>query len=233
MDDRSVPSIEPPDMFPVQRSWLPRALLMSALALAVMAAAAVYLSSGPLTFDPVAWREATSGERSRMLGSLLKQTDFVGFSRPEVEYYLGVPEFDERIFWYDLGQYSGDGPLDPRGDVGDSTHLFGVFRQDGAGNIEEVVFSHRRPTMGREFFDSTLWFSNTRADRQQVFTRALGRIRALGLSKGVATRLLGPPDGSRVRSEYNVGRTWFLGGQRALILEFGAADTVIASHIAK
>jgi hypothetical protein len=232
MAERPVPSIEPPDMFPVQRGWLPRATLLSALALAALAAVAVYLSSRPLTFDPASWRTATSGERARMLGSLLRQTDFVGYSRPEVEYYLGVPEFDERIFWYDLGRYDQGSSLDPRGNVGDSSRLFGVFRHDGGGTIKEVVFSHRRPTLGRMAFDSTLWFSDSLADRQQVVTRALGRIRALGLSKSVATNLLGPPDGWRVRSEYNVGRTWFLGGQRALIIEFGGADTVLSSFVA-
>lgn len=232
MDEHHIPSIEPPDMFSLRRSWMSRVTLFSALALAALAVIAVYLSSRPLTFDPALWRTASNSERARMLNSLLGQTDFVGFSRPEVEYYLGVPEFEERIFWYDLGLYSQDSPLDPRGDVGDSTHLFGVFRHDGAGTIKEVVFSHRRPTLGRLAFDSTVWFSGAPADRQEVFTRALGRIRALGLTKSVATGLLGPPDGWRVRSEYNVGRTWFLGGQRALIIEFAEADTVVGSFIA-
>lgn len=233
MDDERLSLADSPGLSPPQRTWIVPALWVTACGLAVLAAAAIYINFRALPFDPAAWRTAGGLERARMLSSLLQQTDFNGFSRPEVEYYLGVPEFDERLFWYDLGEYDATVPIDPRGDVGSRDRLYGVFRQDPGGTIQEVVFSHRRPVLGSDFFDSTLWFSDARAERQRIFTRALGRLRALGLSRANTAAFLGPPDGWRVRSEYNVGRPGrFFGGHRALVIEFDAADTVRASFLA-
>ncbi|GAB4329230.1 MAG: hypothetical protein Kow0074_25630 [Candidatus Zixiibacteriota bacterium] len=230
MTDNDVKRIEPPDIMRPNTALM-RGLIAAAVALVALAAFALYLQYRSIAFDPTAWRTASSAERARMLRSLLEQTDFIGFSREEVVFYLGPAEFDERLFWYDLGVIETEHTVDPRGDVGDPDHLYGVFRYDIRGAILDVLYSHRRPVLGSEEFDSTAWADGTPAERRAMFTRALGRIRGRGLQKTVVTSLLGPPDGTRIRAEYDVGTRIPYGSNRALILEFGPDDIVDTSFI--
>ena len=228
------PNIEPPDLFAIQRSWIPRALLIFAVALVGLAAFGLYLRYRPLTFDPGRWQESGGTTRGRMLKSLLAQTDFVGFTRAEVEVYLGQANYDERMFWYDLGPDAGAAPADPRGNVGTPDHLYGVFQHDRGGLILEVLYSHHRPTLGSKPFDSAGWFGGDPTVRRTMFTNALGRLRHQGLTKSLVQAYLGPPDGWRVRGQYDVGFGGAIyGGKKALIFDYDRDDVVISSEIAE
>ena len=232
MPEQAPPHIEPPDLFAVPKSWIPKALIIFAVALLGLAGFSVYLHYRLLPFDPVRWQESNGFDRGRMLKSLLQQTDFVGFTRAEVRVYLGPADYDERLFWYDLGPDSGAAPADPRGNVGRSDHLYGVFQQDKAGEITEVLYSHHRPMLGSAPFDSTGWFGDDRSMRRTMFTNALGRLRRLGLTKSTVQNYLGPPDGHRVRAEYDVGFGGAVfGPNKALILTYDDNDVVIASEV--
>ena len=226
------PQIEPPDLFTIPRSWVPRVMVPSALVLVLLAVIGMWQRYRLLEFDPASWQEAGGLERGRMLKSLLDQTDFIEFTRSEVNVYLGSGEFDERVFWYDLGAEETPLPVDPRADVGDPARLYGVFRHERRGTILEVLYNHRRPTLGSEKFDSTGWFAGDPAIRRTMFTNALGRVRARGLSQATIFDLLGPPGGTRLRTHYDVGMAGsFYGVNKALILEYNANDVVVASHV--
>jgi hypothetical protein len=227
MPTDTAPNIEPPDPLVIQRSWMTRALVFFAAGLVCLAAFGLYLRYRPVEFDPVRWR-------GRMLKSLLAQTDFVGYKRSEVEFYLGPANYDERLFWYDLGPDAGAAPADPRGNVGKPDLLYGVFQHDRDGLILEVLYSHRRPTLGSAQFDSTGWFSDDPSVRRTMFTNVLGRLRNQGLTKAAIQTYLGPPDGWRVRGQYDVGFGGAVyGGKKALIFEFDSSDAVISSEVSE
>jgi len=200
----------------------------------ILAGAGMYLANRPLPFEPARWQTSLGSTRGRMLKSLLAQTDFAGFPRSEVEVYLGPADFDDRLFWYDLGPAGDEAPVDPRAAVGDPSYLYGVFAFDRTGTVTEVLYNHRRPTLGSNPFDSTGWFSGDSSTRRAMFLRALGRLRGLGMTRAAALGLLGVPDGERVRGQYDVGRGGAIfGAQKALILEYTVGDTVRASHVAE
>jgi hypothetical protein len=196
MPSDPLPNIEPPDMTAIPpRPWLPRMLIVFAVLLVLLAIFGLHLRYRPLPFDPARWQTSTGSTRGRMLNSLLEQTDFVGFTRVEVEVYLGKADFDDRLFWYDLGPDAGQVQIDPRADVGDPSRLYGIFQHDRGRLILEVLYNHRRPTLGSERFDSTGWFGDDPSVRRPMFLNALGRLRALGLTRDVIQGFLGPPDG--------------------------------------
>ena len=234
MHQPSDPQFDPPSAFLPPHPWLPRAILLLAGTLVILAGAGMYLANRPLPFNPSRWQTSLGSTRGRMLKSLLAQTDFAGFARSEVETYLGPADFDDRLFWYDLGPVGDDSPVDPRAAVGDPAHLYGVFTYDQAGTIKEVLYNHRRPTLGSDPFDSTGWFSGDMPARRAMFLRALARLRGLGMTRAAALALLGAPAGERVRGQYDVGRGGAVfGAQKALILEYTAGDTVRVSHVAE
>jgi hypothetical protein len=225
-------SLDRPGGYLTARPWMPRLIVIMAVILVLFAAAGIYLSNRPLPFRPAQWQTSLGSTRGRMLKSLLAQTDFVGFPRSEVEVYLGPPDFDERLLWYDLGPVGSELPVDPRAAVGDPTHLYGVFEVDPVGTIREVLYNHRRPTLGSRPYDSAAWSQADPAGRRAMFLSALGQLRSAGMQRATVLEYLGPPTGARVRSQYDVGRGGsFLGTQKALILEYSPGDTVIATHV--
>jgi len=232
MDTRR-PILEPsPDVIPLKHNWMTRAVLLVAVATLALAIAGLWSHLRPRPFSPARWQTALGPERGRMLRSLLSQTDFVGFTRANVEIYLGAPDFDERQFWYDLGSLAEVQPVDPRAAVGDPAHLCIVFSYNPTGAITDVLYNRRRPTLGSASFDSAAWFGPDHATRCAVVTNALGRIRNRGLSLISAQELLGPADGARVRAHYDVGSGGTLfGAQKALILEYNPNDIVTASIV--
>jgi hypothetical protein len=180
----------------------------------------------------VRWQQASGFDRGRMLKSLLSQTEFAGFTRPEVEHYLGPSDFDERQFWYDLGPVDAGLEREARADVGEPGHLAAVFSYEPTGSIESVLYSYRRPVFGSAPFDSAGWFGDDRAVRQSMFTNGLRRLRAMGLNRATTRLLFGPPDGNRNRAHYHVGMAGaFIGSGKALILSYDDDDTVIEMHI--
>ncbi len=221
-----------PEGRPPQRPWMPTLIALMAVVLAILAGAGFYLTVRPLPFNPSVWQSSLGSTRGRMLKSLLSQTDFLAFSRAEVEVYLGVADFDDRMIWYDLGPAGDDSPVDARANMGNAGDLYGVFAYDQAGVIKEVLYSHRRPTLGSQPYDSAAWSSAAPAGRRAMFLSALGKLRGLGMTRAAVLALLGPPTGEHVRSQYDIGRggTVF-GGQKALILEYNPGDTVVASHV--
>jgi hypothetical protein len=227
------PIVKPsPEVTPFRQNWMALVSLLLAVFLLALAAFGLWLHFRPRPFSPARWQNALGPERGRMVGSLRSQTDFVGFTRASVEIYLGTPNFDERRFWYDLGPTPGDLPLDPRAAVGDSLRLCVAFSYDPAGAITDVLYNHRRPTLGSAVFDSLVWLNRDHAPRTGIITNALGRIRARGMSLVDVQDLLGPADGARVRAHYDVGSggTPF-GSQKALTLEYNPNDVVTSSAV--
>ncbi len=234
MLNTSRPPFETPGATLSPRLWLPRAVLLLAALLMILALFGIYLNYRPLPFDPVGWQNSNGIARGRMLKSLLAQTRFVGFPRAEVEHYLGPADFDDRQIWYDLGPADDISSTDPRAAVGEPGRLYGVFAYDKAGAIKEVLYNHRRPILGSRPFDSTGWFGPDRKARRAMFTHALGRLRELGLTRPETLGMLGRPDGERVRGQYDIGRGGAIFGRhRALILEYDVGDSVQASFVAE
>jgi hypothetical protein len=221
-----------PDVLPVRRDWMARAVLIMALALLAMATFGVWLRFRPIPYDISRWQEAGGFDRGRMLHSLLKQTGFVGFTRTNVEKYLGAPNLNERQFWYDLGPAESELAPEPRAAVGDPKHLYGVFAYDLDGIISDVLYSRRRPILGSQPFDSSGWFGGDATKRRTMFTRALGRLRSVGLTQSHVAALLGPPDGTRNRAHYDVGMGGsFLGSAKALVIDYDPSDVVTATAV--
>lgn len=223
---------EGPDIVPVRRDWIARAVLIMALALLAMATFGVWLRFRPIPYDPVKWSQSGGFDRGRMLTSLLSKSNFVGLTRTDVEHYLGPANFDERQFWYDLGPSDLGVDKDPRADVGDQSRLYGVFAYDLTGGVTEIIYSQRRPVLGSTPFDSAAWFGGNPSQRRAMLTRALGRLRASGLYRNNVESVLGPPDGSRIRAHYDVGQGGkFLGSHKALVLEYDTNDVVTTSAV--
>jgi hypothetical protein len=232
MPPSAQPPLEKPGAYLPPRPWLPRAVALLAVTLALLAGAGMYLAYRPLPFSPTIWQTSLGSTRGRMLKSLLAQTNFVGFPRSEVELYLGSADFDDRLIWYDLGPVQDDSPVDPRAAIGDPGHLYGVFAYDQTGTIKEVLYNHRRPTLGSQSFDSTGWFGGDPLARRAMFLRALAELRGLGMTRSAAVGLLGVPAGERVHGQYDVGRGGkIFSAEKALILEYTPGDTVQASHV--
>jgi hypothetical protein len=167
-----------------------------------------------------------------MLSSLLAQADFIGYTRLEVEHYLGSPDFDERQFWYDLGPADTRLPREPRADVGDPGRLAAVFSYNPNGIVTDVFYSYRRPAFGSASFDSAGWFGGDRAVRQSMIPHIMRRLRALGLNRATVRLLLGPPDGSRIRAHYDVGFGGaIISSGKALVLTYDTDDNVIESAV--
>ncbi len=221
-----------PGIVPIQRDWMAKAVIGMAVVLLAIAAFGVWLRFRPIPYEPQRWINGSGLDRGRMLSSLLEKSNFVGFTRSDAEHYLGPADFDERQFWYDLGPSDADAIIEPRANVGDTSRLYGVFSFNRDEQITQVLYSRRRPVLGSEPFDSTGWFGSNRSVRRTMFTRALGELRARSLDRYTVEALLGPPDGWRIRSHYNVGLGGaFIGTHKALVLEYDLADIVQATQV--
>jgi hypothetical protein len=222
-----------PEIVPMQRDWMSGAVLLMAVALLAIAAFGVWLRFRPIPYQTEQWMASGGLDRGRMLGSLLAQTHFVDFPRSDVEHYLGNADFDERQFWYDLGPADPESVAEPRAMVGDSSRLCCVFSFDRDGQISQILYSRRRPVLGSELFDSSGWFGVDRSRRRAMFTRTLGELRSRSLDRFTVESFLGPPDGIRVRSHYDVGLAGaFIGTHKALIFEYSELDIVQSATIA-
>jgi len=221
-----------PDIVPLRRDWMSRAVLLMAVALLAIAVFGVWLRFRPAPYQTERWMTSGGFDRGRMLKSLLAQTTFVDFPRTDVEHYLGHPDFDERQFWYDLGPADPESFPEPRATVGDASRLAVVFSFDRDGQISQVLYSRRRPVLGSQQFDSAGWFSDDRSLRRGMLTRTLGELRSRSLDRFTAESLLGPPDGVRVRAHYNVGLAGdFIGTHKALVLEYDETDIARSATI--
>lgn len=216
-----------PETVPLKKDWMSRAVLALAFVLLLIAVFGVWLNFRPIPYSTERWLVSSGLDRGRMLKSLMAQTDFVGFPRRDVEHYLGPAKLDERQLWYDLGPADPGSNPEPRATVGDSARLYGVFSYDRDGQITQVLYSRRRPVLGSQPFDSSGWFGDERGVRRTMFTRALGELRARSLDITTAQKLLGPPDGSRIRAHYNVGLAGaYIGPLKALVIEYSQDDVV-------
>lgn len=221
-----------PEIVPMQRDWMSRAVLILAVVLLAIAAFGVWLRFRPIPYQTERWMTSDRFDRGRMLSSLLAQTRFVDFPRTDVEHYLGRADFDERQFWYDLGPADDDAVPEPRAMVGDSTRLYAVFSFDHDGQISQVLYSRRRPLLGSEKFDSTAWFGGEQSRRRAMLTRALGELRSRTLSRLSVETFLGPADGARVRAHYSVGLAGgIIGKHKALVFDYNEWDIVKSATI--
>lgn len=221
-----------PEIVPMQRDWMSRAVLLMAVALLVIAAFGVWLRFRPVPYQTERWLTSGGFDRGRMLSSLMAQTTFDKFPRADVEHYLGRPDLDERQFWYDLGPADPQSNPEPRAWVGDSTRLYAVFSFGADDKISQVLYSRRRPILGSDKFDSTGWFGEDRSRRRTMFTRALGELRARSLDRWTTESFLGPADGIRVRAHYNVGLGGdFIGTHKALVFDYDDQDIVRSVRI--
>jgi hypothetical protein len=215
-----------------QPPWVRRALLLTMLMLLLFVVGGVYMKYRPLDYTPMRWLTAHGFDRGRMLASLLGETDFVGFTREDVQTYLGRPDLDERQIWYDIGPADRNLVRDARADVGDLSRLLAVFTYGKTGQVSDVLYSYRRPTLGSEPFDSVGWFGEDPDLRLSMFPSVLRRLRNLGLSKSMVERLLGPPTGRRVRAHYAVGNGGqFIGTSKALVVSYNRNDVALSTVV--
>lgn len=221
-----------PEIVPMQRDWMSRAVVFLAVALLAVAAFGVWLRFRPIPYQTERWMSSRGFDRGRMLSSLLRQTTFVGFPRADVERYLGRADFDERQFWYDLGPADPLSVPEPRALVGDTSRLYSVFSFERDGQINQTLYSRRRPVLGSALFDSTGWLGTDHSLRRAMFTRTLGELRSRSLDRSTVELFLGPPDGSRVRAHYDVGLAGnFIGTNKALIIDYDDSDLVRTSAV--
>lgn len=221
-----------PQIVPLKRDWISRSVLILALVLLAISVFGVWLRFRPISYETTRWLESGGLDRGRMLASLFEKTDFIGFPRIDVEHYLGPADFDERQFWYDLGPVDPEAAVEPRANVGDPTRLSAVFSYDRDGQVSQVLYSRRRPTLGSAPFDSVVWFGEDRTARRPMFIRTLGNLRSRSFDRESVEAYLGPPDGSRVRAQYDVGLAGaFIGTLKALIIDYDEADRVSRARI--
>jgi len=221
-----------PEIVPLQRDWMSRAVVMMAIVLVAVAAFGVWLRFRPIPYQTDRWMDAGGFDRGRMLDALLTQTRFVDFPRTDVERYLGPADFDERQFWYDLGPADAESVVEPRAMVGDTSRLYAVFSFDRDAKITQVLYSRRRPVLGSENFDESEWSGSNHSRRRAMFIRVLGKLRATSFDRWNAESLLGTPDGVRVRTHYDVGLGGaFIGTHKALVLEYDESDVVRSATV--
>ena len=181
--------------------WL---MLIGALFL-VVAAWLFYDTVKLLPFNDKVWREAERRTRGRMVKSLLTKTDFTGFSRGEVITYLGVPDYDERLYWYNLGPTNALHKRSARTPVGDSSQFIIVFRADMQNQIVEVLLDRRPDSLKEEPFDAARWKAGPPAERGAMVKNLLGHQRWVRQPSSDLLERLGPADGELFRTHYDVG----------------------------
>jgi hypothetical protein len=158
-----------------------------------------------LPFNNTLWQNSLPRDRGRMVGNLLANNDFTGFSRGEVITWLGVPGYDERLYWYNLGPTDGPHVRSARTPVGDSSQFVIVFRADIQNQIAEIMLDRRPDSMGTEEFDEAKWQAAGPAERGQMVVNLIGHHRFIRRPAAELLERLGPPDGKLFRTQYSVG----------------------------
>lgn len=190
---------------------------------AALATILLYNTYKPLPFNDILWQESGRQVRGRMVKNLLANNDFAGFSRGEVITWLGAPDFDERLYWYDLGPTTAPPKRGARTPVGDSTQFIIVFRADIQNQIIEVLFDRRPDTLGGEEFDENVWHIARPAERAKMVRNLVSHHRWVGRPATGLLEHLGSPDGELFRTHYDVGNA-------GKIYSFGHALVFIFDH---
>ncbi len=180
-------------------------LVIVGVVFVVLAGLLFYNTVKPLPFNDKLWQESSGRTRGRMVHDLLDNNDFTGFSRGEVITWLGAPDLDERLYWYDLGPSDAPREFDGRTPVGDSSHFIIAFRADIQNQIDQVLLDRRPSTPGTEKFDELVWEAATPVERAAMVTDLVGHYRWVGRPVEELQEKLGPPDGELFRTHYNVG----------------------------
>jgi len=170
----------------------------------LVAAVLLYNTFKLLPFNDKLWLESTGRERGRMVKNLLENNDFTGFSRGDVITWLGAPDFDERLYWYNLGPTDGLHKRSARTPVGDSSQFTLVFRAGIQNQIAEVLLDRRPTSMGNEEFDQEKWMAATPAERGRMVKNLISHHQFIRRPSAELAERLGPPDGELYRTHYNV-----------------------------
>lgn len=182
-----------------------RMLLVIGVGFVVVASLLLYSTFKLLPFNDALWQESGRHVRGRMVKNLLANTDFTGFSRGEVITWLGAPDFDERLYWYNLGPTTAPHVRSARTPVGDSSQFIIVFQADIQNQIVEVLFDRRPDSLGGETFDENVWQIAPRAERGKMARNLVSHYRWVGHPATDLLKRLGPPDGELFRTHYDVG----------------------------
>jgi hypothetical protein len=182
-----------------------RWLILICAAFVIVAGVLFYNTVKLLPFNDELWRESERRTRGRMVKNLLANNDFTGFSRGEVMAYLGPPDYDERLYWYNLGPTNAPHKRSGRTPVGDSSQFIIVFRADIQNQIDEVLLDRRPDSLGQEEFTEEKWRAATSIERGRMVTRLLSRHRWIRHPATDLLHRLGPPDGELFRTHYDVG----------------------------
>ncbi len=201
-----------------------------------VAAVLFYNTVKLLPFNDKLWQESNRGTRGRMVKSLLESNDFSGFSRGEVMVYLGLPDFDERLYWYHLGPTDPPHKRSARTPVGDSAQFIICFRADMQNEIAEVLLDRRPDSLARkefnEKFDEEKWQAATPAERGKMVKNLLSHHRWTGRPSSDLLSRLGPPDGELFRMHYDVGKAGKLFSfGHALVFVFDSTGHVTEFHL--
>lgn len=182
-----------------------RWLMLIGAGFVIVATILLYNTFKLLPFNDALWQENSRQVRGRMVDNLLENNDFTGFSRGEVITWLGAPDFDERLYWYNLGPTTAPHRRGARTPVGDSTQFIIVFRADIQNQLVEVLFDRRPDTLSSEEFDENVWQIARPAERARMVKNLLSHHRWVDRPATDLRERLGPPDGELFRTHYDVG----------------------------
>jgi len=209
-----------------------RMLLVIGAGFVVVTALLLHHTFKLLPFNDNLWQESGRHVRGRMVKNLLANNDFNGFSRGEVIKWLGAPDYDERLYWYNLGPTTAPHRCSARTPVGDSSQFTIVFRADIQNQIVEVLLDRRPDSLGDETFDENVWHIAPAAERGKMVKNLLGHHRWVGQPATDLLKRLGPPDGELFRTHYdvgNAGKIYSFG--HALVFIFDETGRVIRYYL--
>ena len=209
-----------------------RLLLVIGVLFAVLAAWLFYDTVKLLPFNDKVWRESDRRTRGRMVQSLLAKSNFTGLSRGEVITYLGMPDYDERLYWYNLGPTTAPHKRSARTPVGDSTQFIIVFRADMQNQIVEVLLDRAPDSLKDVPFDDARWKAGTPAERGAMVKNLLSHHRWVRHPSDELLDRLGPVDGELFRTHYDVGNAGKLYSMgHALIFVWDSTAHVTSFHL--
>jgi hypothetical protein len=171
----------------------------------IIAAILMYNTFKLLPFNDKLWQSSTGRDRGRMVKDLLAHNDFTGFSRGDVITWLGIPDFDERLYWYNLGPTDAPHEFSANAPVGDSTQFTLVFRANIQNQIAEIMLERRPDSLGNEKFDEAKWKAGSPAERGKMVKNLISHYQFIRRPSAELPDRLGPPDGELFRTQYDVG----------------------------
>ena len=155
-------------------------------------------------FSPLAWRLAPETGREAMARDYISSRELRGMSRSQILSDLGEPNHSSDYWLFAVGP-DGLGTAQPRGiSIRYSGEPILQVWFDPEGRVGRCLAPRVPESVGRREFDSMVWKSLSRPERQSM-ALALSKGEHLhGASKQQVEELLGPPDHAEAHFDYYV-----------------------------